>query len=82
MTQAQKLRTLLAILDCAPAAHAMTVFESAARRGDLSAFWDHYQEVLGKSAHEGTLRIASNGEISFEMIEPAMQAVYDLPTRD
>ncbi len=82
MTQAQKLRTLLAILDCAPAAHAMTVFESAARRGDLSAFWDHYQEVLGKSADEGTLRIASNEEISFEMIEPAMQAVYDLPTRD
>ena len=82
MTKAQKLRTLLAILDCAPAAHAMTVFESAARRGDLSAFWDHYQEVLGKSADEGTLRIASNEEISFEMIEPAMQAVYDLPTRD
>ena len=49
MTKAQKLRTLLAIVECAPAASAMTVFESAARRGDLSAFWDHYQEVLGGS---------------------------------
>ena len=82
MTQAQKLRTLLAILDCAPAAQAMTVFESAARRRDLSAFWDHYQEVLGKSTHEGALKIASTAEISFKMIERAMQAVYDLPTRD
>ena len=46
MTKAQKLRTLLAIVECAPAASAMTAFESAARRGDLSAFWDHYQEAL------------------------------------
>ncbi len=38
MTKAQKLRTLLAIVECAPAASAMTVFESAARRGGLSAF--------------------------------------------
>ena len=28
------------------------------------------------------LKVASNGAVSFEMIEPAMQAVYDLPTRD
>ena len=82
MTNEQKLRTLLAIVECAPATHAMTVFESAMRRGDLSAFWDHYQEVLGRSKHEGELTVASNGEVSFEMIEPAMQAVYDLPTRD
>ena len=81
MTKAQQLRTLLAIVDCVPAARAMTGFESAVRRGDLSAFWDHYQEVLGKSAHEGKLKVASKGEVSFEMIEPAMRAVYDLPTR-
>ena len=47
MTTAQKLGTLLAIVECAPAARAMTVFESAVRRRDLSAFWDHYQDVLG-----------------------------------
>ena len=82
MTKAQKLRTLLAIVECAPAASAMTVFESAPRRGDLSAFWDHYQEVLGGSTPKGELTVAANGEVSFEMIEPAMQAVYDLPTRD
>ena len=82
MTKTQQLRTLLAIVDCVPAARATTGFESAARRGDLSAFWDHYQEVLGKSADEGKLNVASKGEVSFEMIEPAMQAVYDLPTRD
>ena len=82
MTKAQKLRTLLAIVECAAAARAMTVFESAARTGNLSAFWDHYQEVLGRSTREGALTVTSNGEVSFEMIEPAMQAVYDLPTRD
>ena len=82
MTKAQKVRTLLAIVECAPATCAMTVFESASRRGDLSAFWDHYQEALGRSKHDGQLRVASTGEISLEMIAPAMQAVYDLPTRD
>ena len=82
MTTAQKLRTLLAIVECVPAARAMTGFESAARRGDLAAFWDHYQEVLRKSTPDEELTVVSNGAISFEMIEPAMQAVYDLPTRE
>ncbi len=80
MTKAQKLRTLLAMVECVPAASAMTVFESAARRGDLSAFWDHYQEVLERSTDEGELKVAANGAVSFKMIEPAMQAMYDLPT--
>ena len=82
MTKTQKLRTLLAIVECAPAAGAMTAFESAARRGDLSAFWDHYQEVLKRSTHDRELKVAPNGEISVEMVEPAMQAMYDLPTSD
>ena len=82
MTKAQKVRTLLAIVECAPVACSMTVFESAARRGDLSAFWDHYQDALGRPKPDGQLKVASKGEISFEMIEAAMQAVYDLPTRD
>ena len=81
MTKAQKLRTLLAIVECASATHTMTVFESAMRRGDLPAFWDHYQEVLRTSTLDEKLKVASNGEVSFEMIEPAMQAVYDLPIR-
>ena len=82
MTKAQKLRTLLAIVECVPATHTMTVFESAMRRGDLAAFWDHYQEVLRRSTPEEELTVVPNGAISFEMIEPAMQAVYDLPTRE
>ncbi len=81
MTTTQKLGTLLAMVECAPAARAMTVFESAVRRRDLSAFWDHYQDVLGKSSGE-LQEVVSNGEVSFKMIEPAMQTVYDLPTRD
>ena len=50
--------------------------------GDLSAFWDHYQDMLGRSKHEGKLKVTSNEEVSLEMIEPAMQVVYDLPTRE
>ena len=82
MTKAQKLRTLLAIVECAPATHTMTVFESAMRRGDLAAFWNHYQEVLRTSKLDEELKVDSNGAVSFEMIDPAMQAVYDLPIRD
>ena len=82
MTKTQKLRTLLAIVECAPTSHTMTVFESAMRRGDLSAFWDHYQEVLRRSTPEKGLTVVPDGAISFEMIERAMQSVYDLPTRD
>ena len=82
VTKARKLRTLLAIVECVPATHTMTVFESAMRRGDLADFWDHYQEVLRRSTPDEELTVVSNGAISFEMIEPAMQAVYDLPTRE
>ena len=82
MTKAQKLRTLLAIVECVPATRAMTVFESTARRGDLAAFWDHYQEVLGTSTPDEALSLASDGAVSFEMIEAAMQTVYDLPISD
>ena len=82
MTKAQKLRTLLAIVECVRAASAMTVFESAARRGDIAAFWDHYLEVLERATHDERLEVAANGEVSFKMIEPVMQAMYDLPTCD
>ena len=59
MTKAQKLRTLLAIVECAPAVRAMTVFESAARRGDLAAFWEHFQDVLERSHNKEALTVAS-----------------------
>ena len=82
MTRTHKPRTFLAIVECVPAAQAMTVFESAARRGDFLAFWNYYQDVLGRKKQGGDLKAVSNEEVSWEMIEPAMQAVYDLPTRD
>ena len=81
MTTADKLRTLLAILECAPAAHALTVFESAARSGNLSVFWNAYRSTLRTSTHDKSLP-ESEGEITLAMLEPAMKAVYDLPTRD
>ena len=82
MTNAHKLRTLLAILECAPAAHAMTVFESAARSGNLSVFWKAYRSALRTSKHRDEPVPESYGEITLAMLEPAMKAVYDLPTTD
>ncbi len=82
MTNAQKLRTLLAVLECAPAAQAMTVFESAARSGDLSLFWQQYRSTLWKSKHKDEPQLESKGEITLAMLEPAMNAVYELPTSD
>ena len=78
MTNAQKLRTLLVILECAPAARATTVFESAARSGDLSSFWKQYRLAL----RESTPQLESTREITLAMLEPAMTAVHDLPTKD
>ena len=82
MTTADKLRTLLAILECAPAAHALTVFESAARSGNLSVFWNAYRSALRTSTRRDKSLPESEGEITLAMLEPAMKAVYDLPTRD
>ena len=82
MTNAHKLKTLLAILDCAPAAHAMTVFESAARSGNLSLFWKQYRSALRTSKLTDEPQPESEGEITLAMLEPAMKAVYDLPTTD
>ena len=81
MTNLQKLRTLLAILECAPAAHSMTAFESAARKGDVVSFWAHYQSALRASKHDGKPHPEADGEITLEMLKPAMKVVYELPTR-
>ena len=81
MTDAQKLRTLLTILECAPAAHAMTAFESAVRSGNLSLFWKHYRSALRRSKLNDDSQPGSKEEITLAMLEPAMKAVYELPTR-
>ncbi len=81
MTTAQKTRVLRTILDCSPASHAMTVFESAARTGDLASLWAAYQAALPRSTHPRKPRAPST-DITLDMLEPAMTAVYELPTDD
>ena len=81
MTNAQTLRTLLTILECAPAARATTVFESAARSGNLSLFCNQYRSALHESRRNEP-QLESEGEITLAMLEPAMNAVHDLPTSD
>jgi hypothetical protein len=82
MTKAQKLRALLAVLGCAPAAGAMTGFESAARAGDLDAFWAHFQTALTKNTSRRLARVDTDGTITLQMLEPAMTALYELPATD
>ena len=61
----------------------MTVFESAARSGDLSLFWQQYRSTLWKSKHKkDEPQLESKGEITLAMLEPAMNAVHELPTSD
>ena len=82
MTNAHILRRLLAILECAPAAQAMTVFESAVRRGNLSLFWTQYRSTIRTATPTDDPQPESKGEITVAMLEPAMKTVNDLSTTD
>ncbi len=81
VTTAQKTRLLCTILDCSPAGQATTAFASAARTGDLASLWATYQAALPRSKHPRKPRAPST-EITLAMLEPAMTAVYELPTAD
>ena len=82
MTKAQKVRTLLAVVECSSIAQSMTGFESAARARNLASFWSHYQSALRSSKRDRKPRTDERTEITLEILEPAMNAVYELPTSD
>ena len=82
MTKTQKIRTLLAVLECASVTQSMTGFESAARARNLASLWSYYQSGLRTSKRDRKPRADERTEITLEMLEPAMNAVYELPTSD
>ena len=52
-----------------------------AERGDVSAFWTFYQKSI--TARPDVKRsVEKAGDISFEMVRPAMETIYKLPTTD
>jgi len=81
MTKKQKADVLFAILDCAPMGNSRSNFKRYAERGDVSAFWTFYQKSI-TARHDVKRNVEKAGEISFEMVRPAMETIYKLPTTD
>ncbi|MGE0594637.1 MAG: hypothetical protein AB7G23_09065 [Vicinamibacterales bacterium] len=81
MTRAHKVRVLYGILQWAPMVTSKPDFRQYAEAGNLEAFWTYYSNSI--RARADIKRSAEGaGEMSFEMLKPAMEAVYKLPTTD
>jgi hypothetical protein len=74
-----KARILFQILSLSPATKSMENFGRYAQSGDVEQFWRYYKNSLAKE-HERGRRLEQSEEISFEMLRPAMEAVYELDT--
>lgn len=81
MTKAHKVRVLYGILQWAPMVESRPNFRQYAESGDLDAFWAYYQNSLRRRA-DVKRSVEASGEVSFEMLRPAMEAVFKLPTRE
>jgi hypothetical protein len=80
VTTKLKAKIMLAVLDLAPVGTSRPELVRMANDGNVPGLWRYYQNALGKRA-EGEV-VAHNNEIAFEMLQPAMKAVYQLPTSD
>lgn len=81
MTKAHKVKVLYGILQWAPMVSSKPDFRRYAGSGNLDAFWTYYnRSILARPDIKRSVEGA--GEVSFEMLRPAMEAVYALPTAD
>jgi len=55
-------------------------FQAYARAGDVEGLWSYYQNAMARRP-DIKRGVESSGEVSFEMLRPAMEAVYRLPTK-
>ena len=81
MTDAYKVKVLYAILRWAPMVESKPDFKRYAEAGDLAGFWRYYENSI-RARPDVKRNVESSGEVSFEMLRPAMEAVYGLPTND
>jgi hypothetical protein len=81
VTKSDKVKVLLEILKLAPMARSKSDFSRYADAGDLGGFWTYYENSIRARSDVGK-RVEDEGEISFERLWPAMNAVYGLPTED
>lgn len=72
-----KCKILFSILSLSPATTSMTAFADYANAGDVDAFWRYYQNALRHRQERGQ-SVEQSGGISFEALQPAMDAVYSL----
>jgi hypothetical protein len=81
MTKMLQAQVLLAILKNAPMGSAEPRFADYAAAGDVEGFWKYYQNAMAKRS-DVRRNVESAGQISFEMLRPAMEPVYRLGTHD
>jgi hypothetical protein len=81
MTTKVKAKIMLAILKVAPMGASQQEFERMASDGNVPGMWRYFQNSLAKRVDVGK-SVAHADEVSFEMLEPAVKAVYKLPTSD
>lgn len=81
MTKALKARVLFNILSCAPMVQSRPDFKKYADAGNVDGLWSYYQNAM-KSRPDIKQSVEGSGDISFEMLRPAMEAVHRLPTWD
>jgi hypothetical protein len=81
MTKAHKARVLYSILELEPMVRSKPDFKRYADSGNLDGLWTYFQNSLRARA-EVRRSVESSGEVGFEMLRPAMEAIYSLPTTD
>lgn len=78
MTRIKKARALFGILDCASMGLSRPTIMGYAKEGNVEAIWSYYTRAIARRPDVGET-VASGGGTSFEMLQPAMEAVYQLP---
>lgn len=81
MTDAYKVKVLYSILRWAPMVESKPEFRQYAEARDLGSFWRYYENSI-KARQDVRSRVESSGEVSFEALRPAMEAVYKLRDLD
>lgn len=77
MTLELKLKVLVQMLRLTPASKSMLTITEFEDRGDLDGLWDFYQGAM-QIQPEMRSQVERGGQVSFEMLRPAMEAVYRL----
>jgi len=81
VTAAQKAKVMYSVLTCAPMTTSKPDFRKYSEAGDVQGLWSYYQNSM-KARRDIRDRVETGGQISFEMLKPAMETIYGLPTED